>query len=792
MARLNRQALPPGRVATRWFLFLSFYHFLPAPWYLGVAAGLAPPSFLFLGGLLSLFNTDFDSMAFAALFLAPALFAALVCILLAYLLAALIGRLKTPGIRLLILVLLLSLCVVSAMLPIYITGSHSGGDAFNLPGLIQELKYFTVPPGVVIGYFVGLSALLGLLLLAQHYPRLFPTLPYHAGRRSIAVILIAAACFFIWTHRILLVVTPLAQLGIASQQYHLGMVLKNKPGGQPSISSRDWLMRAAEQGHLQAAMELARQPVSAEDRLHWLTIAAEGGLAEAEYELYRQYLGKQENLTAITWLQRAAEGGYPVAQYDLGKLYASGSESFSIDKSAEQARIYWEQASDQGYGPATRELAGRYNLGSEGFKRDPIKAIKLYEQLADGYASGTGNLPQNETMAGSSRQQAERIAALQEKIEQGDPEALFALGQQLIEQSRSHPATVAEGIAMLQQVAEAGDVDAQYYLGALFMFGNNNQPKDFVRGRRWWDLAAVQGHRKTMEYLAKAYQSGQYDYTVDLLKSKELTGKLVAAYRDGAGGDADPERAAYWSGELKYFDRLFEVAGGTYLPLETLQPQAADGDVAAQYQLGRQMLVSGAAADRSRGYELIKQAAEGGYAEAQFRLVTYYENHLQIMRNNPQRGVAFLTAAAEQNHLPAMGALALAYEKGRYGLPVDYRLAKEWFQRLLTVYEGGSYLGEIDERFIPFNKSRLGYAEKALVRQIEREQRIASASPLELQIIAIEDRYRKQYEGAVNALERNNGTSQGREKFRTEVQRLRLHYQSLREQEIEELKKTLE
>ena len=59
--------LPPGRVATRWFLFLSFYHLLPAPWYMGVAAGLAPPGFLLLAGVASLFNTDFDSMDFSVL-----------------------------------------------------------------------------------------------------------------------------------------------------------------------------------------------------------------------------------------------------------------------------------------------------------------------------------------------------------------------------------------------------------------------------------------------------------------------------------------------------------------------------------------------------------------------------------------------------------------------------------------------------------------------------------------------------------------------------------------------------
>ena len=71
---------------------------------------------------------------------------------------------------------------------------------------------------------------------------------------------------------------------------------------------------------------------------------------------------------------------------------------------------------------------------------------------------------------------------------------------------------------MLERVAESGDADQQYFLGAIFMFGNFDQPKDFVRGLRWWDMAAGQGHVKAMEYLAKAYQNGQFDVSVDLLK----------------------------------------------------------------------------------------------------------------------------------------------------------------------------------------------------------------------------------------------------------------------------------
>jgi len=113
--------------------------------------------------------------------------------------------------------------------------------------------------------------------------------------------------------------------------------------------------------------------------------------------------------------------------------------------------------------------------------------------------------------------------------------------------------------------------------------------------------------------VAPAYQNGRFDYPVDLLKSKALVELLVEAYRDGRYGvepDADKER--YWTGELKHFDRLFYLAGGSYRPFDDLHRQAAAGDLQAQYQLGRQLLVAGSAVERQKGLQWIEGSAEGG------------------------------------------------------------------------------------------------------------------------------------------------------------------------------------
>ena len=155
---------PDGRSAARWFLFLVFYHLLPVPWFMAVAGGLAPGSFLLAVGLAGLFNTDFDSLPIALLFLAPAIISGLLLFLLAWLLAAGIGRLKKPVARTSGLVISLVLCLGVALNPVFVTAGHSGTYWFSLLDFIDILGQWQVPPAVSISYFIGLIlVLLGML-----------------------------------------------------------------------------------------------------------------------------------------------------------------------------------------------------------------------------------------------------------------------------------------------------------------------------------------------------------------------------------------------------------------------------------------------------------------------------------------------------------------------------------------------------------------------------------------------------------------------------------------------------
>jgi len=457
MGHTDHRTLPAGRAAVRWFLFLVFFHLLPVPWFMVVVAGLAPASFLFAAGVAGLFNTDFDSLPMAVLFLAPALIGGLVFVLLAYLLGAGIRRLKKPVAVTISLIIILAVCLSVALNPVYISGGHGSSYQFSLLGFPDILGQFRIPSAVSLSYFIGLTLLLVGLLVYQHTPQSFPTLPLSRERRrrflrrSMVGGLIVFIAFFCWTHRALFFLKPLADMGVAGAQYRLALALHKNPGSEigSNADSRHYLKHAAEQGHIEAAMALARSPRSADDKLRLLTVAAEGGLAEAQYQLYRfmikSALTDYKSRSAIDWLQSASEKGFADAQYELGRLLIHGNQTRGIEKNSIKARQWWEKAAENDHGRSMQELAWRYTKAADGFTRDPARAAVLLEKIADGYRQGHYGLPQNQQMASSRQRQAEEIKALEKRVAQGDPKALVTVGRQLLQ---SQPAS-AQGVTLL-------------------------------------------------------------------------------------------------------------------------------------------------------------------------------------------------------------------------------------------------------------------------------------------------------------------------------------------------------
>ena len=79
----------------------------------------------------------------------------------------------------------MSACIAAGLYPIYITGGHSSSHRYSVLDFIDILGQFQIPATAAGIYFGGLSLLLAGLLVYQHRPQLFPSLPLsRKARRS--------------------------------------------------------------------------------------------------------------------------------------------------------------------------------------------------------------------------------------------------------------------------------------------------------------------------------------------------------------------------------------------------------------------------------------------------------------------------------------------------------------------------------------------------------------------------------------------------------------------------------
>jgi TPR repeat protein len=156
----------------------------------------------------------------------------------------------------------------------------------------------------------------------------------------------------------LVLLGPLAEAGDPDAQFLLGSRFFSNLDLVPIDEGLQWLRRACDAGHGQAAYELAL-----------FRSADESGL---EY-------GPPTTDEAVRLLIRAGELGSVDAQYDLGALYATGD--WAGPKDAAEARRWYRRAAEQGHADAQSNL-GAMLLDGEGGQIDIPEGLRLLEAAA--------------------------------------------------------------------------------------------------------------------------------------------------------------------------------------------------------------------------------------------------------------------------------------------------------------------------------------------------------------------------------------------------------------------------
>lgn len=296
---------------------------------------------------------------------------------------------------------------------------------------------------------------------------------------------------------------------------------------------KKYYKKAAEAGHLQAQLQLAKQLEEDstgwnEEAFYWYGKAAEQGDPEAQYQ-YARLLpnkSKSDGITRMLWFEKAAEQGHVNAQYRCAEAYRTGN---MIEENIEKA-IYWhKKLAEQGNADSQNRLGMLYDAG-KGIPQNKAEAFKWFRMAAEqGYKYGQYNL---------SRMYSE-----------------------------SNPPEHKKAFEWMKLAAEQGLKDAQYECGKMYLDGIGTA-KDIDQSLIWLEKAANQGNKKAEELipmikkdapLARLREGTDYFYAENYTKALPLLQNaadagyiqaflfLAMVYRFGSGNiKAEPGQAQYW------------------------------------------------------------------------------------------------------------------------------------------------------------------------------------------------------------------------------------------------------
>ena len=354
--------------------------------------------------------------------------------------------------------------------------------------------------------------------------------------------------------------------------------------------------------------------------------------------------GDEKNIVDRMQYEKAAEENSLKAQYKMGLCYAEGR---GVEEDGEKAIECFRKAAEMGYEPAQGELGLCYYLGYFGLRQDFNEALKWYKmagkdisrwagdwtfgflynylmatepndldaqlQLGDAYLNGVFSIDLDVDRKEAAKWY--RLAA-----EQGDPRAQLSL-RRCEEFDEWH-----------QRAAEQGDIEAQVQVANCYMHGIGVR-EDEEQARRWYRKPAELGNPEAQVGLGECYFN---DYYMDRC----------------------PNRADCGAEAAKWSRKALEQG---YIPALRV--------LADCYSCG-----AGVEEDQEKAIRLTIEAAEQGYAPAQFDLGEHYRYE------DDEEAVKWYRMAAEQGYGEAQAELGQCYEFGE-GVEEDKVKAAMWRQK---------------------------------------------------------------------------------------------------------------
>ena len=294
-----------------------------------------------------------------------------------------------------------------------------------------------------------------------------------------------------------------AQRGHSDAQFAYATCLQQGRGVDADLfGAHAWMVRAAEQGHLEALEMLASSLQTAHPGFAWRCWerAARAGSTEGQYRLgelaLSGHIDSVDGLTAADWFRLAAEGGHAEAQVRLADMYVEG---LGVDPDWIEATCWYQHAIDQGLAKAQWALGNLLSRGGDGVIRDVKRAMVLCRLAAkQGYAPAQATMG---NLLSQANQPARAIGWWRRAAVQGDAEALYNLGIALLNGKGVTPDPVAAFDALMRS-AQQGVGTAQSRVALAYATGEG-VAHDLLEAAKWWSLSASHGVAEAKENLER-------------------------------------------------------------------------------------------------------------------------------------------------------------------------------------------------------------------------------------------------------------------------------------------------
>ena len=303
----------------------------------------------------------------------------------------------------------------------------------------------------------------------------------------------------------------LAESGNATAQFCLGLDYSSQTtnfavGGKDDAESAKWLSKAAEQGMVNAQVEIGRAyysgrgvNVDKNQAVNWFRKAAEQGSLDGAICLglcYKYGDGVPVNADeAVKCLTQAANQNNAIAQFELGCCYSEYGGIDYVNKNNVVAYKWLSLAKAQGKQGTMDDRPGMDALEYVAFYLSP-------EQKAEAQKLAADFVPEHSTLQDSQADTSavNKIKKDKKLAEGGDVQAALRLGI-CYKNGDGVPENADEAVKWLTQAANQNDATAQFELGCCYSEygGINYVNKNNILAYKWLSLAKAQGKQGTID-----------------------------------------------------------------------------------------------------------------------------------------------------------------------------------------------------------------------------------------------------------------------------------------------------